>query len=466
MPSVHMKSIAPYDAPLLRLEFWRELKQTVSSTLISFRLSASSFYLLAGLCSLATAHGAEYVTPDDVWLPSEHASQETLNQAASQAGLRVAGLDFFPHAAATVMFDDNILISPSNPLSDVEWTLSPGLTLVAGDVTACVPGPITLDQLRSLLNYSLVEDSSKPQRFLGADFTVPVNIFTKHSQYDNADQLGGLSAGYAFSRLALGLDQDYSRVDEKDSTVGNRVTVITYDTKLRSLYELTDRSSVEVNGRYYNQGYADPAYQGYQEFRNDDWFNREVGAKLTLGLGMAFGFVYPDADANQTYQQLLARGVYRLTDKINMNAYVGVECREYDSGIANTVDPVFSVSFIYQPLARTTLTLEAHRWDQPSPTGDYNYLTLGFGVGVRQTLIGPLSAVLSVGYDNVSYDLLQPGVSNNRVDDYLFLQASLEYEVSTHWGASLFYTRQQDDSSLRRYTYADNMVGARISWRF
>lgn len=438
----------------------------VSETRALFSLPASPFCVLAFLGSLAIARGAEYVTPSDVVLPPEKASQEALNQSAGKATLRFAGLDFFPHAAATAMFDDNLLISPSNALSDLEWTLSPGLTVVAGDVTACLPGPVTLSQIRGFLNYSLVEDSSKPQRFLGVDYTPAVNLFTDHSQYNNVDHIAGLSAGYAFSRLALGLDQDFSRLAVKDNEVGNRVTEMAYDTRLRSRYELTDRSSIEVNGRYYRFEYEDPAFQGYQEFRNDDWFNRDMGARLGLGLGLAFGFVYPESAANQTYQQLLVRGVYRLSGKIDCRASLGVEYREYDADTANTVDPVFSVSVVYQPLPGTTVTLEGHRRDEPSPTGFYNYQTLGFSAGVRQLLLGRLYAGLTGSYDNVGYNPLQAGTSNNRTDNSFLVRATLDYELNTHWMTTLFYIHRQDDSNIPSYTYANNMIGARVSWQF
>jgi len=443
-----------------------ESKLIISEKFVVSSLARASFYVLAGLCSLAIVHAAEYVTPSDVVLLPENASQQALNQSADKATLRFVGLDFFPHAAVTGMFDDNLLISPSHALSDVEWTLSPGLTAVAGDVTACLPGSITLNQIRGLLNYSLMLDSSKPQRFLGVDYTPAVNLFTDHSQFNNVDHVAGLSAGYAFSRLALGLDQDFSRLAVKDNEVGNRVTESTYDTRLRSRYELTDRSSFEINGRYYRLDYEDSTYQGYEEVRNDDWFNREVGEKLALGLGLAFGFVYPEGAANQTYQQVLVRGIYRLTGKIEINSFLGVEYREYDAGRDNTVDPVFSLSVIYQPTPTTTVTLEAHRRDEPSPTGLYNYQTLGFSAGLRQLLLGRLSAVLTGGYDNVGYDLLLPGASNNRSDDYFLAQASLDYELNAHWMTTLFYIHRQDNSNIPNFTYANNMVGARVTWRF
>jgi hypothetical protein len=434
-------------------------------TCISSVLPLLSTVLLALAGSFTAANAQEYLTPGNVVIPPETASQEALNQSAGKAGIRFGGLDLFPHAAATAMYDDNLLISHTHVLSDVEWTFSPGFTIVAGDVSSYFPGTVTLGQIRGLLNYSPVEDSSKPQRFLALDYTPAVNIFTDHSHYDNVDQTAGLSAGYAFSRLVLGLDQDFSRLAEKDNEVGRRLTVATYNTKLRSRYDLTDRSSIEINAQYYRLEYADSSYQGYQEFRNEDWFNRQVGARLSVGLGAAFGLVYPDVSASQTYQQALLRGIYQLTGKLDLRTSIGIEWREYGGRQAGTRDPVFSLAAAYHPRDTTTLTLEGHRREQPDYTGYYNYQTIGFSAGVRQQVLGRFYAGLLASYDHCGYTRLQAGTSNNRSDSYFSMRASLDYELNPHWTASLFYVRRQDDSSIQAYTYANNMAGLQVSWR-
>ena len=418
------------------------------------------------LCSLSTpVRGQDYRIPEDV-LPPERASKETLDQSVSRASLRFEGLDLFPHAAVTAMYDDNVLIAHTNAISDVQWTFSPGLTVTAGDIATYFPGSVSLDQLRELAYYSLVEGSSMPQRFLGVDYTPGFNFFTENPRLNYTDQSQGLSAGYAFSRLALGLDEDFTRTDSKDNEVGNLVTVSRFDTKLRSRYEMTDRSSLEVNGRYDWLGYEDKAYHGYQEVRNEDWFNRLVGARLELAIGAAFGLVYPEASPDQTYEQGLVRGLYRLTGKLDVRASAGIELRQYDSGQSATVDPVLSLSAAYRPRDSTALTLEAHRQQEPSYEGSYNYQTTGFNAGVRQQLSGELSASLTGGYNYGEYLLRTSGPSNNRRDNYLWVRATLDYEFSRHLKASLIYTLRLEDSSTDVYSYTDNIVGVQVAWRY
>jgi len=414
----------------------------------------------------ASAMAAEYLTPNDVVLPSEAASAETVLQSAGKQSIRFMGLDVFPHAAASVMYDDNVLITHTNPISDVEWSLLPGVTVVAGDVSTAFSGAVTLEQLRDLLRYSLVDDSDKPNRFFGVDFTPAFNLFMENGRFDNIDYNAGMTAGYTFSRLSIGLDQDFSRVAIKDNDIGDRVTLIRFLTNLRLRYQLTDRTLFEVLARYLNSGYGNSIYQGYQEFRNEDWVDRRVGGKLDVGVGGAFGWVYPDINPNQTYQQALVRGIYQVSGKLDVRTYLGIELREYGGGISDTVDPVLNLAVIYQFRPPTTFTLEAHRQDAPSPTGYYNYQTYGFSGGVKEKLFDRLFASLSAGYDFVDYKQLSNVLIAARSDNYYSVKVGFEYEVDQHLTASLFYIFQGDSSNQERYTYTDNMVGVRLGWRY
>jgi hypothetical protein len=432
---------------------------------ISSILGLLSAVLLALAGCFTTANAQDYLTPNDVVLPPEAASQEALNLSASKTSLRFGGLDFFLYASATAMYDDNILINHSNAQSDVEWTLSPGVMIVAGDVSSYFPGDVTLGQIRGLLNYSPVEESSKPQRFFAVDYNPSANFFTDHTQYNNVDQKEGLSAGYAFSRLVLGIDQDFTRTEVKDNDAGGRLLMAILNTKLWSRYEFTDRTYLEINGQYTWLEYPDTTFQGFQEFRNEDWVNRQVGARLSVGLGAAFGLVDPDVSAKQNYQQALVRGLYQVTGKLQLWTSAGIEYREYSSGQPSTLYPVFTLVASYRPVDTTTLTLEAHRREEPNFTGQYNFQILGFSAGVRQHVLGRFYAELLAGYDHIDYTTLQAGPISSRTDEYFSTRANLDYEFNPHWKASLFYVRRQDDSSFLAYTYANNMVGLQVSWR-
>jgi hypothetical protein len=423
--------------------------------------------LILGCLSLGAplARAAEYLTPADVPMAPESAAQETVSQTASETALRLGPFDFFPHAAVTALYDDNVLITHTQPISDLEWTLAPGFTVLAGDLASSLPASVTMEQVRGYLDYTLSQDTAMATRYLGFDYTPGINLFTDHGNLDNVDHLARLSAGYGFGHLALGLDQDFSRVDVKEPGIGTRLTVGQYKTDIRCRYEVNDRSSFDIEGRYYRLEYPGTSYEGYDEFRNEDWYNRRVGAKLELGVGGAFGLVYPDVTPSQTYEQALARAVYNVSSKLDLRGQAGYEFRQYSHGEGSSSYPVFRLAAIYYPRATTVLTLEGRREDQPAFFANVNYSTIGFTLGLRQTIHGPLSATVTAGYEHVDYKSLS-GPSYTRTDDYLNARASLDYMLNPRWTATLYYTRNQDDSSFELYTFSNNLVGAQVTWRF
>src|ERR1035441_6949399 len=200
------------------------------------KLPLSSLLLIVSVSAVA----------QEVIVPSETASRETLRLSAAQSTLRFGGLDLFPHAAGMFSYDDNILISHANPMNDLLWTFSPGLTLAAGNVGAYLPGSVTLEQLRNLLYYSTVDDVSKPSRFFALDYTPSFNVYTLHSENDNTGQSAKFSGAYSLTRLVLSLDADFTDEYVKDAGVGDLVELDSYYAFLRS----RDRKSTRLNSSH------------------------------------------------------------------------------------------------------------------------------------------------------------------------------------------------------------------------
>ena len=421
------------------------------------KLPLSSVLLLLGIPALA----------QEIIVPSDTAARETLRLSSQESTLRLGGLDLFPHAAGQAQYDNNILISHTSPLNDVIWTVSPGLTLAGGGVGAYLPGSVTVEQLRNLLYYSLVEDVSRPGRFFAVDYTPSFNFYTDHTEYDNVGQSVKLSGGYSFSRLALGLDFDYTREALKNNYVGALTEDSVYDARFRSRYDLTDRTSLEVNGRYYYLAYDDPLYQGYQEVSNENWLNRTFADRLSLGVGLVVGRDLPQQSPDQTFERALARAVYRLSGKLYFSSSLGVEFRQYDSGESGNLNPVLGITGTYQLREGTTLNLEGHSLQEPSPYGGYNDTRWGGGAGVRQRLFSRVYVDASAGYDNIRYNFYgtQGQPSSSRSDNYFSGRLTFEYEFNRHVVGSLFYTYYRDNSSYVAYSYDDTVLGLKVLWR-
>ena len=65
-------------------------------------------------------------------VPSPAAAEAILDQTAHETTIRLGPMDVFPHAALSVAYDDNVLISHVDPIQDVEWAIAPGLMFALG----------------------------------------------------------------------------------------------------------------------------------------------------------------------------------------------------------------------------------------------------------------------------------------------------------------------------------------------
>jgi hypothetical protein len=399
-------------------------------------------------------------------VPSPAAAEAILDQTAHETTIRLGPVDVFPHAALSVAYDDNVLISHVDPIHDVEWCIAPGLMFALGDISSSLTSPVSIDKLRGLLYYSLADDESRPQRFLGLDYTAAVNLYTEHSVYNNVDESVRLSGGYTFSRTAVDLDFDFNYGQVKDNGVGNLVTIANYDARLHTRYDLSQMTSLELNAGYLQLDYIDPEFQGFQDFHGDFWLDRQFDQKLSAALGVGLGYLQPEDDPGQTYQQALIRGVYGLTGKSYFSASAGFEVRQFGTSAPNAVRPVFSVTGVFQPWVNTTITLEGHRREDTAPFQGENFIQLGASVNARQLLFNRFYAALGGGYDNIAYTDIETDNALLRTDNYWFLIATFDYEFNNHLTATLFYTFRTDNSTDTSVSYDNNIVGVRVGWKF
>lgn len=399
-------------------------------------------------------------------VPSPTAAEAILDQTAHEMTIRLGPVDVFAHAAASVAYDDNVLISHVDPIHDLEWSIAPGLMFALGDLSSSPTSPVSMDKLRSLLYYSMADDQSKPRRFLGLDYTPAVNLYTDHSIYNNVDESVRLSGGYTFSRMTVGLDFDFNYGQVKDNGVGDLVTVADYDTRLRTRYDLNERTSLELNAEYLGLDYIEPQYQGFQDIHGDFWLDRQFDQKLSAALGVGLGCLQPEFDPGQTYEQALIRGVYGLTGKSYFTASAGLEARQFGTSAPDALRPVFSLTGVFQPWANTTITVEGHRREDTAPFQGENFIQLGASVNARQWLFNRFYAGLGTGYDNIAYTDIETNNSQVRTDNYWFLIATFDYEFNNHLTATLFYTFRTDNSTDASVSYDNNIVGVRVGWKF
>jgi hypothetical protein len=417
-------------------------------------------------CVVPCSASEDAITLSTEAVPSPAAAEAILDQTAHEATMRLGPLDVFPHASMSVAYDDNVIITHVNPIHDVEWSITPGLMLALGDVSSSMTSPVSFDKLRGLLYYSLADDESRPQRFLALDYTAAANFYTDHSVYNNVDSSLRLSGGYTFSRLSVATDFDFFYGQLKDNGVGDLVTVADYDARVRTRYALSDITALELNGGYLQFNYIEPEFQGYHDFHGDFWIDRHFDPKLSAAVGVGLGYLVPEYDTAQTYEQALIRGIYALTGKSYFSASAGLEARQFGTAAPDALRPVFSLTGVFQPSVNTTITIEAHRREDTAPYQAENYIDLGASLNARQFLFNRFYGGLGGGYHNIAYTDNKTDNSQVRTDNYWYVIVNLDYEFNNHLMATLFYTYRTDDSTKTSASYGNNIVGLRVGWKY
>ena len=412
---------------------------------------------------------------ESVGLPAPSVQPVPADSPANQASLGPArpGLlewhDFklFPRATAAMVYDDNITIQPANRQADYIWNFSPAGTVMAGSPGVEIPEGAGFATLRMLGRQPYLEPEAQPAKLFLLDYAPNFRVFTSHDQYTGVDESALLTAVYSFARLTLGLDQDYVNLLSAINDVGNLTEVQTLKTRVTAKYDLSDRTSLEVNGQYINTSYQSNSLFGSRQWVNQDWLNRKVFSQVTAGLGVDLEYWDIDRNPSQTCEQVLARAIYWLASKLEPTVSAGPEWRQFGGGAPATLEPVFSLAGTFYPRDSTTLTLEGHRFQEVSAAyGNADFIVTGFSLALRQRLAARWAVAVTSGYDQAQYHATTTAASANRSDDYFSAKLGLDYGFSRRWLGGVFYQYREDLSNQAAIGFQDNQAGVRVSWRF
>jgi hypothetical protein len=359
------------------------------------------------------------------------------------ASLKWGDLEIHPHFDAQAVYDDNIFIRSTNKVDDWIYTLSPGILLHMGDYF------------------------KKDENYVALDYTPSIIIFGENSASDTVDHEAIFDSQYRFTKLRLGLKQAFQSLSGTVIDVGDRVDRNIFTTDLTSNYELTGKSSIEVNLRHAATEYENGALFDYREWINQNWFNYQIAPKTQVGAGLTLGWLDVDRTPDQDYQQALLRVIYNPTGKLTLRGSGGFEWRHFDTVSNDRFTPVFSAGLGYQPFDGTHFDLDVFRRIQSSAsTFGQDYSSSGVTFSARQRLFQKLYIGVRTGYENVNYHSYVPGITTSREDDYLFVQPSLTYEFNSNVSASLFYLYRENRSSQPSADFDNNQVGIRVTVMF
>ena len=361
------------------------------------------------------------------------------------------------HVSLTVrsVYDDNINLSQTNRQDDLYTSIEPSIDLGWGQVD---------------------------ENFIALTYAPNAFLFANHSENNALQHIVSLTGQYRFPLLTLSLSQDVQILDgtglntdtgtggsftRTNLDVAGRTKLNVYTTRLNANYSLTGKTFLTAGVGYTVSDYE--TLISSSVLSGNVYLNYTYSPKLSIGLGAVGGYnTVGSASQNQTFEQFNARASYELTGKVSASLTAGIEFRQVEnSGVQDNGSPVFDGSLFYQPFDGTSVSLSFSRRTQNSATlFGQDFHSTSFTLSARQRFLQRIFFGLTLGYENSEYFSTISGLSSTRSDDYYFLQASLDFNITSFWTAGLFYFYREDESTLSTFSFYDNQYGLRTSLTF
>jgi Putative beta-barrel porin 2 len=353
------------------------------------------------------------------------------------------------------VYDDNIFLTHTNRVDDWYFAIEPMLTVGFGDI------------------------EGRSESFLRLDYIPSIILYSDHSDLNAVSHLINIEGGHRFGRLTLTLSQQVAILDgtNLNSTIDTTGLLANLDastptrlnlfvTRLRANYDLTGK--LFLTGEFDAYIYDYPDFISSQTLSGGLYINYIVTPKVTLGVGGTFGVaLVEDPNVDQTFEQANFRINYQVTGKFGLSASAGVEFRQFDDHRGDYVTPVFELGAIYNPFDGTTITLAGGRRILPSgflPNQDFGTTYI---VGrVQQRLLRRVYLGLAAGYENSDYFATTSGVNATREDDYYFIEPSIDVLITRWLSVGAYYLHREDSSNIDLFSFDNNQVGVRATFRF
>jgi len=372
----------------------------------------------------------------------------------SPSPLKYGSVDAHLSLFTGAMYDDNIHTTEFDEESDYILSISPRLSLGMGD-------------------YRVREGS-----LLTLEYTPSFVFYTQNSDLDSVSHAASAAGQITTGPWQFNLSQGYLHLFDTELDVGTLVGRDIYTTLGSVQYEISPKTSLEFNGRQSINDFKDDVNgdspNSYNEWMIEAFADYLYTPKVRIGLGLSTGWFDNRASVNSTYQQLLARVSYAVTEKVDLTARAGGQLQEFEevqgTSQDNRINGIFSVGVGYRPVEKTALSLSAYRSDHSS-VSLYNqgYTTTGLDVTLRQALTDRLSAGISGGYSLSDYYSTTAGSSADRQDRYWRAQVNLDWRVLEQLSVGIFYQYRNDDSSgstSSTFSFSNNQVGINAAYRF
>jgi hypothetical protein len=302
--------------------------------------------------------------------------------------------------------------------------------------------------------------------YLDAVYVPTLHLYARHSHEDGVDENVDVLYGHHWTRLTLSLEQLYTDSQTTNASIGGLVTTTDYSTTAKANFAYSAKLDLGATFKQEFISYNEAAYTNSKEWTGDVHALYHLDSKLSLGLGPRFGYLSIENAPNQTYEQILARAVYVVSDKLNFRGEAGGEDRQYRTASrSDTLTPIFHLSGIYLPFPSTKIAANASRLFTPAYSFvGQDYLATNVYLAATQRFLGAYYLGLSAGYENDDYQFVASGDTGpTREDNYFYVQPNLRWSPNGWLQVSAFDRFEEDNSNFDAFAYDTNQVGVSCS---
>ena len=369
---------------------------------------------------------------------------------------QIGSVEVRPNAAYTFTYDDNVFLIDNGVAlpagaaqkHDIIHTLSPGVVLGAGDYRG------------------------QADQFFSASYNANILLFQENSGADSADHQGSISFGGG-DKLSWRFDQTLVSQSDADVTnlqAGGRAKRRAWTSTLSTVYDLSEKTDLESSFAYVLSDYDGAAFTDSQRLQGNVMLDFEQSAKLHYGIGGRMGYDQVDTGANSVYEQVSTRMIWIASEKVALNAQVGVEFRQFQGINLDRANLVYGLGADWKLSPLTVASFNFDRSIAPNNTnpgvGGNSYATRNLvnasvvhKMGERYTLS------LNTGYLGTDSDGTITAVTS-REDDYYFVRPAVGVRLASRATAALFYQYRQNESNSTNGDFDNNQFGATLSYTF
>jgi hypothetical protein len=354
-------------------------------------------------------------------------------------------------------YDDNIYIS-RDAEPDFIQSVSAAIYAGWGDFRAHLLRPEAGIESR-------FDRPASSRSYLYGGYAPRFSWFVDHSEENNLTHDALVRGGTTFSKVRISFEVRIRTLSEPDIDIGTRTDRTITSGVINVEYSFSPKTRIDAalvaEGRDFEAG-LDSIESSLTAF-----LDYQILPKTNVAAGAAFGYLAPDGESDQTYQQLLVRTTYQPVERVYLSGAAGCEFRQFVDSGDNEVNPVFNVAARYEPSPTQQFIVEASRRNTVSVSerGENIRLT-NVGLRYRQKFFQRIYATVYAGYQNADYRAIGGGSGERRSEDYVRAGLGLAAEITPWMIAQLGYEHQRNFSSLDVRDFTRNLTELKIHLHF